>query len=267
MSSQVIFYEKSKSDFEKDAVSVSASESDGTAKFMIDRSNQTAWKTNGSSDSAGTNFTVDMTESQTIDTILLLKHNFKSFTIQYFDNDTGTFKNFSPAINESNNSDDSTKFEFDAVVTPKIKVTINGTQTPDDDKHLFQFIATELIGQLNGWPVIEPEIDRDISAGEMLSRRKRIRQAKGAYNASLQVKVWKDSSDLDIVETLFNKSEGFLFWPGGGDEAQFSSVREGWRKEDIFLVRMTNPYSPTFFKGIYVSGIENLTLDLVEVVT
>lgn len=266
MASQPIFYTKNRADLEFGNVTVTASEGSDSALFMLNRENQTAWVTVGSSDASGTNFVVDMVDVKEINRLILVKHNWKAFTIQYWDTDLLTYVDFSTPISETTNSDETTLFTFDTVFTDKIKVIITGTQTADDEKILFQFIATKEIGQLSSWFVIKPTVSRSLRTTRMLSGRFNLRQRRGYKAWEMTADSISSDADLTLIESLYNYSEGFLFWPGGGDETQFSSVREGWRKEDIFLTRFVNEYEPAFYKGIYVAGIP-LNIQVREVVT
>jgi hypothetical protein len=130
-----------------------------------------------------------------------------------------------------------------------------------------QLIATSKLGQLTGWPIIgKPLISRNLIENKMLSGKSHILQNVGYYSASLSVANWSSDTDLSIVEAMYASSEGFLYWPCGGDEGQFRSRRQGYRMEDIFLVRCKNEFSPEWAKGLYQSGIK-MQLDLVEVIT
>jgi hypothetical protein len=267
MGKQIAFFRKNHADYEISTVSASASESSDQAHAVLDRSNFSSWMTTGSVDANGTFLEVNMGDVRTVSELLLLKHNFKNYHVQYWDDVALSYQEFSPAINPSANSAASNWHRFAAVQTSKIKITINGTQIANSEKYLYQFIATELIGQLDGWPVIkDPSISRGLKLNTMLSGRGYLLESLGQYTAKLTVENWKSDADLSIVEALFNSNEGFLFWPCGGDETQFSSRRIGYRMEDLFLMRCSNAYKPEFYKGIYVSGMK-IEIDLVEVVT
>lgn len=265
MAGQIIFFDKNKADYEQDFVTVTASEGDATADRVLNRSNLDGWVTEGSQDSSNTTFEIDLVDTREIDSILLAGHNFKSFKVEYW---TGAaWAAFSPAIDETAETADGSFFEVASVSSSKVKLTVRGTQTADDDKILKQFIVTRKIGQLDAWPVIKsPKLDRDLRKNKMLSSKLHLVESVETYSAKLDVKILKLDADLELIETLYEMNEGFLFWPCGGDESQFSSIRKGYRFEDIYLVRAMNPHSPGFYKGLYQSGIQ-ITIDLAEVIT
>jgi hypothetical protein len=267
MASQILFFKKNYADLEYDYVTVTASEGQDLATNILNRSNRSAWATVDSTDASGTTLEINLGDVRRVTDLLLLKHNFKSFHIEYYDDDSSVWSDFATPINPTDNAEASNHWNVSEVQTSKIRITINGTQTPDSDKYLYQFIVTERIGKLEGWPIIkDPTLSRDIKKTKMLSGKMHVVESVGFYSATLSVSNWKNASDLEIIEELYNSSEGFLFWPCGGDTSQFFSVRQGYRMEDIFLVRCMNEYQPEFAKGFYQSGIK-IDVQLAEVIT
>lgn len=264
MSQPIIFFRKNWADFERSNISVSATEGSSTASYILDRSNRSAWGTSGSVDSNNTQMIVNMGDVGTIDSILLLKHNFKSFLLEYLDPISSIWTTIASPTGVTTGS---SFYKFQAIQTSQIRLTIYGTQVANTDKVLCQFIATSQIGQLQGWPIIsKPTLARNLVEKKMLSGKSYVLQNVGYYAASLSVQNWSSPADLGVVEALFNNSEGFLYWPCGGDQTQFSSVRQGYRMEDIYLVRCKNEFSPEWAQGLYKAGMK-MQLDLVEVIT
>lgn len=264
MAQQPRFFEKNRLDFGKTYVTLTASEANDLIGNVRDRNNNTAWITTSSTDASGTNIEVDFIDPVWIDFILLVKHNFKSYTVQYWNG--SSYTDFSTAISETTNSDPTTFHEFTAVNTQKIKLVINGTFVADDDKYLFQFIATRSIGQFSGWPVINAaRFGRERTVTKMLSGKVNVTYSVGAFSVKFDFKILSNSSDIAIVETLFGYSEAFMVWICGGDEAQFSSSREGYRLEDIFTVQLVNEWNRDFYNGRYYSGMK-IDMDMVEAV-
>lgn len=264
MAQQIRFFEKNKGDFSDQAVVLTASQGNDYTERATDRNDATAWMTTGSVDSDNTTFEMDFGETKRIDTIMLLKHNFKSYEVQYWDGASWT--NFATDIDETNYADASSFHQFAAVETDKIKLTIRGTQTANEDKYLYHFIATEEIGQFNGWPQIKrTTLSRNRLRTKMLSGKESIREQIGAFSCQLTVTTLRDSSDLTLIERLHYQNDGFLVWLSGGDEDQFSSVRRGYRLEDIYLCKCATELVNDWYQGIYSNGIV-VKFDLVEVV-
>lgn len=158
MGNQIIWFEKNKLDQDNESASITVTdlvaENDG-AEFvdrMRNRDNRSAWMTTLSTDAANTQLDIDLGEDEFISDIILVKHNFKSYTIQYWNGTT--YINFSTVIAPTNDQNSTSHFNFNKIESSKIRIVIFGTQVADDDKELFQLIITDRIGQLNGWPEI-----------------------------------------------------------------------------------------------------------------
>lgn len=264
MSERILFLQKNKADYSYTYVTATASENSTYASYVLNRSNLSAWLTTGSVDANNTTFEVDFGETRRISDIILIKHNFKSFKIEYWDG--SAYQAFSPAIDTTTNTHLSSHFEFTAQSTLKIRITIRGTIVANQDKQLYQLIATEQIGQFNGWPVIkDPIVGRNRKKSQMLSGKMNIFENVGLFSCDLEVNGLTNNSDLSIIESLYDYSEGFLVWLCGGDEDQFKTVRKGYRLEDLFLMKCSNEYKPEYLSGLYKGGIK-ISISLEEVI-
>jgi len=265
MSSQIVFMDKNKIDVENTNATITASQGNAFSLFVRNRSNRSAWVTSGSVDADNTNIEIDFGDSRTLDILILVTHNFKNYTIQYWNG--SIYVDFPTPINVSDNLLESTSHEFAQVVTQKIKIIITATTEADEDKFLYQLIATSKIGRLTGWPKIDnPTFDKQKKRNKMLSGKENIVENLGGFSVNLSLDVYSNEADLDVFEALYDSPEGFLVWLCGGDEAQFSNVRMGYRMRDVFLMRTSANYRPEFYKGSYKSGII-VDVPLVEVIT
>lgn len=264
MAGQIIFFEKNKMDFADPNVAATASQAPTFADLVLNRNNYSAWITTGSVDADNTTLEVDMVDTKQISEILLVKHNFKSFKVEYWDG--AAYQAFSPAINETTNAVESNWYTVAAVTTSKLRITIYGTQTANEDKVLTQFIATEKVGQLTGWPVIKnPKHGTNKQSTKMLSGKLNIVRNVGAFSCQLEVKNWRTAADLVVVESLYDSLDGFLVWLCGGVTTQFASSRKGYRFEDLYLMGCSNDYEPEYYKGMYQCGMD-ITMSLTEVI-
>lgn len=262
MAKQISFYYKNRGDITNPDVIYTASQGQDYVNYAFNRSNYTGWQTTGSADSDNTTFEVDFVDSRDLTDIMLMGHNFDSYNLQYWNG--SIYTNFSPSISESGYSGDNSHHEFTEISTTKVKLTITGTQIADSDKILRQFILTKKIGQLTGWPqILKPQISRNRKKKKMLSGKVNLIENVGGVGFNLRVKNWNIDADLSLIETLYNSNQGFLVWISGGDESQFSSVRELYRYEDIYLMKCANEHSPEWASGIYVNG-QKITIKLVE---
>lgn len=243
--------------------SIAVSDGQDIIDFVRNRNNNSAWVTTDSTDAANTTLEIDMADVEFIDTIILVNHNFKSFTIKYWD--TG-WVDFSTPINETTNSDLTTEFAFDEVLASKIQIVINGCQEVDADKILKQLIIAKTLRQLDAFPEIKsPKHSRNRAISRMLSGKSNFVSQVGGFTVDLKVKYWKNSDDLEAIEKIYTNRLPVLVWLCGGDEDQFSSKRIGYRKEDLYLMRPSNDYIPEWYNSIYTTGL-SITVKLVEVV-
>lgn len=265
MSGQIIFFEKSAADFTNPNISATASQGADYALYALNRNNASAWITTGSVDADNTTWEVDFVDPRDITEIIIADHNFKSFKAEYWDG--SAYQAFPTAIDLTLNTATTNRFSFAVTSAYKVKLTVRGTQVANSDKRMFDFIATNIIGQLEAWPVIaNPQISKNRQKTTMLSGRLSVAENVGSFSCTLKVSNWRSSADLTVVEALYDSSNGFLVWLCGGNESQFSSVRQGYRLKDIYLMKCTNEYEPEWVQGLYKTGMA-LQLNLSEVVS
>lgn len=269
MSGQIKFFRKNHIDADRVSPVLTVTDTIATnngqdyLKFLRNRNNNSGWNTSGSSDAANTEILVDLKDFQTVDTVMLIRHNFKNFLVEYYDTDSADFETYQSF---TNNEEVTTLIEK-SVYTNQIKITITGTISPDDDKTMRQLIVTEnfFSGQFEGWPEIKkPETSLNKKITSMVSGKVRIVETRGAYSCSIDVKLLKIDEDLTLIENIYFNREGVLMLLSGGDEDQFSSRRIGYRNEDIVLVRPVNELELPFVKN-YKSGIK-IKMNLAETV-
>lgn len=261
MSSQPRFLKKNWIDLSNadGAITVTDAVATNTGSAIIDfvrnRNNYSAWLTTGSTDAANTTLDIDLGQSLDVDCLMLVKHNWKAFTIKERGSTSDPWSDFSTPIAQTTNADEVSFFSFDSVETRYLQIIITGCQVVDADKELYQLIIAEQLGQFAGWPMIKnPTHDRGRKATNMLSGKLSMVEGVGAFLVDLEFTHLKSAADLAIIEEIYTMREGCLLWLGGGDEAQFNYAALGYRKEDIYLVRPTNNYEPTLDKGIYPNG-------------
>ena len=269
MSAQIRFFNKNKIDLSNSLASITITDAVATndgqsfADFMRNRNQVSAWQTTGSTDAALTEILSDMSDEREIDSIIIAGHNFKAFTIQYWNG--SSFVDFATPISETINTDTTNFFQFTKVSTKQVKIIVQNTQVVDDDKKITQLIITDNLGagQLEGWPIIRnPRHSTNKKVSRMLSGKANVVESVGAFSMELEVRNWNIDADMDIIEDVYFGKRGVLVWLSGGDEAQFSHLRIGYRKQDIFLMRATNDYTPTWAAGVYTTGLQiKLTLE------
>lgn len=253
--SQIIFFNPNAADFTNINAVLTATQGNEAVANLQRRSNNVGWMTNASVDSDDTTVTCDFNDLQTLTDIVLVNHNFKSFTVKYWDG--SAYQDFSTPISETNSTDSTSNYNFNSVSTTKIQLIITGTQVANSDKRMNQLIATSRIGKLNGWPIIKtPVFGKNKRNNTMLSGKAFIGTNLGGFSCTLSVSNWSNAADLSVIETLYSAGQPFLVWLGGGIETQFSSSRQGYRKQDFFYMRCVNDYTPEWANGLYQTGLK-----------
>lgn len=262
MAGQLIFLDKNRADPDFAEASTYASELDDLSEKVVDRKNISAWITEASLDANNTYIELRFGRVTPIDFLLLILHNFKAANAKYWNEDTSAFSNLldedGVAISWSGLTDalNTTFYRCTPVNTSIIRITITGTITANDAKRLTQFIATEEIWTLEGWPMItDTLVGRDVDDIDMADGLGNVIDRQGRFSCKLSVSPYTLQDDVDALYSLYNRVYGFLLWPCGGDEDQFTPLTEGSRLEDIYLGRFTTRFSPERFKGIYPGGI------------
>lgn len=231
--------------------------------LMRNRNNNSGWATTGSLDSGTTTMTVQFGDNVSMTDIILVGHNLKNYTLKYYD---GTiYQNFSTPIAQTDNTLTTTHHNFNEVQTTAIRLTINGTMVANADKYIKQFIVTESLGTFTIEPEIQPMWDKDRKTTKYLSGKSFVAKSVGGFTCRIRMKnAGAPAADLTLVETLFNAYEGFLVWLCGGDVSQFELEREGYRLQDIFLMDVSNEYTPQYNESRWYQGMP-IDLKLVEV--
>lgn len=264
-----LIFEKNKIDLDFDNVTITAS--DGTVdvdngqsfvNLVRNRRNDSGYGTGGSSDAGLTTLEVDMTDEHDITDILLVNHNFKAYTIQYWDG--AAYQNFSTPIAETVNADTTTHHNFTQVSTSKVKLIVQGTMTADQDKLLAQFIITKRIGQFVGEPLIKkPRQEKGRKVRKMLSGRANVTKSLGAFSCQLAFPPSKVVADFQLAEDMFNQFNGFLVWLCAGDTSGFYTDVPGFRLQDIYLMTCANDLETEWEDGHFAHG-QKLDITLVE---
>lgn len=270
MSGQIKFYKKNHIDLDRPNPELSVTDnvatSDGASNLNLvrNRNNNSGWMTTGSSDAAETQILVELKDYQTVDVVMLIKHNFSDFTIEYWNASAAEFQDFQAVTDNSKDTNILKK----SVSTNQIRLTIHNTQTVDADKTLRQLIIAENFaeGTFEGYPQIKkPTTSLNKQVNKLLGGRVNVVEKSGSFSVSLDVNFLVIDNDLSLIENLYFSREGVLMLLSGGDEDQFATKRMGYRNEDIVLVRPTNELQLPYVKGTYSNGIK-IKMDLQEVV-
>lgn len=249
------FFEKSRADFDIEEVALTVTSGAGSIERIRDRTTYRKWQSIGSDDTTTETITIDWNSSQTIDSIFVIKSNWKEYTIKYWDG--ASYVDFSTVIAETTNTDETKLHEFDAVTTERIQINIETTFVADAEKQVFQVVPTKSVGTFVGYPQFAPNNRIERVRKELLNGKPRFSDYDFQFRCTMTFQRYPVAADHSIITSLFLARREFLFWPCGGDETQFRFEFVGTRLEDLFLVQFADGQLPQWFEqNIYENGAE-----------
>lgn len=273
ISGQVKFFRLNRADKSNENCSVAVSSGSLSRNNIRDRKNSTKWISSGSSDIVTETITIDFGATYAIDRLLLVKNNFKNFIVKY--DVAGVWTDFSSVVTnegtqstiaETTNTKDTNYYEFASVNTDSIQITINTTQTVNDEKEIYQVIASQEIGMFSGFPNIQRTFDRaKTSKKESINGFSRFSILSEQFRAQMSFDNYPTEADHTLIQTLWEGKQSFLIYPCGGDDEQFRYTDlKGNRLEDIYLVWFDSGWSPNYQENVYQLTL-SYVLDLTEV--
>lgn len=135
-------------DFERSYANITVSSGNSTKVNMMDRDPDTIWESVGSDDITTESIIVEFFEgsqavTRSFDRVLLVNHNLKKFTLQYW---TGTTWANIPEIIITDNGDGTNFYGILETSTTKIKLLMYETISPNAEKQIAEFwIMKEII--------------------------------------------------------------------------------------------------------------------------
>lgn len=262
MGEQIEFFEMNYLD-KKFNPSIAVSSGTTSVKNMRDRKSYTKWITSNSDDLTTETIEINFNEDKDVDFIHLSGINWKKYQAKYWDGGS-TFIDFSPAINVTAGTLDTVIIEPTEVSTQKVKFYIDETIVADEEKEASQVIVTNQLGKLDGWPVIQPAIEKKLKKLKKVNGRESVIGKGKQFKCKIKFNTYPEGDDIDLVKTLQNRTQEFLVWVCGGDENQFKYDIEPFRLQDIYLVNEVGKGKIDLTDGIYTIGY-TMDLDLQEV--
>jgi len=257
----ISFYDENKSLYNNGALAVASSNlSDqnlplGTNKYF-------KWSSFGSNDSTTETYTITLPAAVSLSRIFLMDHNLKKFQIKYgttpidFTGVIGLDSYSDSKIDITDFTRNTAYFEFDAVTTDTLVLTMDTTQTANAEKFLVQFIATNEIGTLLGYPKLNNiKLDRDIKRSKSISGRSHIEKSYESGSFDLSLKRYSKQDDIDILDALHDRETPFLAWLCGGLPDQFTTKQRGFRVQDIYNMEISRAMSNAYDANVYLMGV------------
>ena len=254
-----------------------ASSGDPSANFALDRNEFTCWRSSGSDDTITETWEFTFATVTTFDRLFIISHNFKEFVIQY---DSSGFVDFSNVIgidgplvggiSETLFSDDTAYYEFDAVTTTKIRITVTKTQVADEEKFLTTFIATIERGTFIGFPgITNVSKDRNIREKTTLNGRMFIQKSIEVKQFDISFKNYPADipTDLNLLISMFDDDSPSLVWLCGGrrNSPFFKFTIAGFRLRDLIQMHISNPFKDSYKNNFY-NGVVKMKARMKETI-
>ncbi len=266
----ISFYDASYSLFVNNASAV-ASSNTSDQNLPLGTNNVFKWESNGSDDLTTETYTVTLPSAVSFSRLFLIDHNFKNFQVKYgasldFTNVIGLDSYSANNINVTGFARNTAYFEFSAVTTDTIILTIDTTQIVDAEKFLTQFIVTNELGTLEGYPQLKGlSIDRNSKKQKSISGRGHIQKGYESAAFKLELKRYGIQNDIDLLDDLHEREEYFLVWICGGLPDQFRLKQRGFLIENLYNMQIDKALKNSHDKNIYTVGV-NQSYSFVEVV-
>lgn len=250
--------------------------STGTAvqNNILDKLNYTYWTSVSSNDATTETLTISF-PSATFTRILLLDHNWKEYTLKYWNG--AAYAHFSSVVgldgskanaSETTFADAASYYEVASVTTTSIQITVLKTQTTNAEKYLATLLLTNELGTFTGYPGVSVSHNKNDRQLQMLSGKFKLVKQNPVFQASLRFDSYpaRRSDDLDLVMSFFDREIPFYVWLCGGKRgsSRFGYAIRGFRIQDCYRVQAISNVSLEYMSNIYTNGIEGLQIDLVE---
>ena len=263
ISGKIKFFYENYGDINNDNGYAIASTGSNTRNNARSRKQYLRWESVGSDDVTTETYQLGFGANEDINRIVLNRHNFKAFTVQYWNGAAWThFANVvtkegtQTNITETTNDKTTNYYEFDYVNTSKILISVDTTIAVDAEKYIYEVIATEELGTFEGFPAY---------AGAFAKKRAIKQSFEGTQNqsilgenftCSLSFQRYGVEADHTLIQDLWELDKPFLIYPCGANEDQYRFTNKvGNRLRDIFLVGFSSDFSPNYELNVFELGL------------
>ena len=204
LSGGISFFDKSKCLF-KDGASAVASSNGDAQNLCLGQNKYYRWESSGSDDTTTETLAITFPSAVSVSRIFLLGHNLKNFSITSAD---GSFSNVTSldatggsGISETTYSRSMAYYEFDAITLDDLTLTMNTTQTADEEKYVTQIIATNELGTLAGFPTVPGvDIDRNLNADQVITGQRIIEKGFEVAGFNMSLLNYPYQADVDVLD-------------------------------------------------------------------
>ena len=200
----------------------------------------------------------DFGSDQTIDTIVVLKHNFADFAI-YISSGAGFTDVTSSAVLQNSVDGLNKIYKFTTPISfTKIKFEVSGTIPANSEKTVGAILGMLEIGVIDRFTLIKPKgnIEKKtlkLESGGMVTLYK----GSNHWEFSINTDLVTVQNGIDIVEILQNKTTDFWLWINDGYDGDETVKQEPYRFEDFKRCVYTGNLQPMFYKNYLNKNANN----------
>ena len=243
----------------KDGASITASTAPASADYILSMNRYLRWDSVSSNDSTTETLTITFPVATTFSRLFLVGINAKDFKVFYNTNvdfaNVTTLDGTAVKIDVTNFNKKAAYFEFTPVTATNILIQIFNTQTANAQKYVTLVAATDEIGTLSGYPVVEPLVDANEKRSQVQSGKYITQKGFEIFNAKLTLE-YTDQADINVMNTIYELQDPFLIWLccGAFGTNNFSVDFKNWRVEDLYQVQTYGNMQTRFRENIYTSS-------------
>lgn len=271
MTGGISFFDKNKAFYSEGSTCV-ASSNTASQNLILGSNKYFKWESIGSNDTTTETLTITLPAAISISRLFLVDHNFKEFTIKYGStpSDFAAVKGIGgytdSKIAHTAFSGDTAYYEFTPVTTDTIVISVVKSQVANAQKYLNQFIVTNELGTLSGFPNMNGiKLDRNDQRDEAISGRVHIEKGYETATFNLDLNTYPYQADVTLLDSLHDRDLPFIVWLSGGISTQFKITQRGFRLKDVYQMKVTGSMNNSYYKNIYKSGV-NQNYNFAEVV-
>lgn len=194
----------------------------------------------GSISKTSANWTIDIAITEAVDRIILMNHNFASFTIKY-----DTSNNFSTAISVSGSTATNHYFRFNSVTpSTNINIVVTALQGSDTIARLGQLIITETIFNMSSYTSgrshVVPSVSQVLTKLSDGAYQKDFKNTLYGFRINLESVTLTERANYKTVYD-YNRLQPFFFikrpddgetWDGVAGHVHWANADEIWDETD-----------------------------------
>jgi len=240
-----------------------ASSQSANAAACFDGLNYTCWISNEEgTDGDAIYIERDFINAKTFNRVFVKDTNILNISLEYWTGVAWAALTASAVKSQDNRN---ILFEFTSQNIPKIRIIGSNTIVADEEKEIQEILCFSEIGRLIIPPAnIKPKRNKKQDSHQLENSKLFIFNRGRNISIELNFKSHVGQADIDLLNILFNRDAEFYIWINDNEEQYMTQKASPFRFEDVLKVSILKGDSPSYYKNLFFSGINNKII-LVEV--